>query len=156
MAGRRYGERLGDLRRLTLRRSGRADANPELGERAPYATLVSRIVRRTHDGREDAVAHLLVCRLSGREVHPVDWCIPPIKVTSYVDVQVLPRWRNRIQVLFSGDRDRFGASNAFGERTVESYTTVDWLSSFDVARGVLRVGVQNPLNRQYFTRDSQL
>ncbi|HEV3484119.1 MAG TPA: TonB-dependent receptor, partial [Vicinamibacterales bacterium] len=57
------------------------------------------------------------------------WRIPPLKLTPYVEFQVLPRWQNRIQVLYSGDRDRFGSSNAFGERPVESYTTVDWVSA---------------------------
>ena len=84
------------------------------------------------------------------------WRIPPLKLTAYVDARVLPRWQNRIQVLYSGDRDRFPNSNGFGERPVESYTTVDWLSSVETSRGVIRAGVQNLLNRQYFPRDSQL
>jgi iron complex outermembrane receptor protein len=73
-----------------------------------------------------------------------------------VDVRVVPRWENRIQVLYSGDRNRFPTSNGFGERAVESYATVDWLSAIETSRGVIRAGVQNLLNRQYFTRDSQL
>jgi iron complex outermembrane receptor protein len=84
------------------------------------------------------------------------WRIPPVKVTSYVDVQTLSRWQNRFQVLYSGTRDRFPNSNAFGERPVESYATVDWLSAVEMPRGVIRLGIQNLLNRQYFTRDSQL
>jgi iron complex outermembrane receptor protein len=84
------------------------------------------------------------------------WRIPPFKLTSYVDVRVVPRWENRIQVLYSGDRNRFPTSNGFGERAVESYATVDWLSAIETSRGVIRAGVQNLLNRQYFTRDSQL
>ena len=84
------------------------------------------------------------------------WRIAPLKVTSYVDVRVRPRWQNRLQVLYSGSRDRFGASSAFGERPVESYATVDWLSSFETSKGLIRAGVQNLLNNQYFLRDSQL
>ena len=84
------------------------------------------------------------------------WRIAPLKLTSYVDVRIWPRWQNRIQVLHSGDRNRFPNSNGFGERPVESYTTVDWLSAVETSRGVIRAGVQNLLNRQYFTRDSQL
>ena len=113
-------------------------------ERLDAGTGVSWVEGKHDPDRDDVYTYLN------------SWRIPPIKVTSYVDVRVLPGWRNRIQVLFSGDRNRFGASNAFGERAVDSYATVDWLSSFDVARGVLRAGVQNLLNRQYFTRDSQL
>jgi iron complex outermembrane receptor protein len=84
------------------------------------------------------------------------WRIPPVKVTAYVDVQTLSWWQNRFQVLYSGTRDRFPNSNAFGERPVESYATVDWLSGMETPRGVIRLGIQNLLNRQYFTRDSQL
>jgi iron complex outermembrane recepter protein len=84
------------------------------------------------------------------------WRIPPLKVTSYIDVRILPQWQNRVQALYSGSRNRFGNSNAFGERPVESYTTIDWLSSVGTPRGVIRLGIQNLLNRQYFPRDSQL
>ena len=84
------------------------------------------------------------------------WRIPPLKLTSYVDVRLLPRWQNRFQLLYSGDRNRFPNSNGFGERAVESYTTVDWLSAFETPGGVIRAGIQNLLNRQYFPRDSQL
>ena len=84
------------------------------------------------------------------------WRIPPLKLTPYVEFQVLPRWRNRVQVLYSGARNRFGNSNAFGERPVESYTTVDWVSAFETDRGVISLGIQNLLNHQYFLRDSQL
>jgi iron complex outermembrane receptor protein len=84
------------------------------------------------------------------------WRIPPVKATSYLEFRVLPRWQNRLQLLYSGDRNRFGNSNAFGERPVESYTTLDWLSAFETPKGTLRVGIQNLLNNQYFLRDSQL
>ncbi|WP_284352594.1 TonB-dependent receptor [Roseisolibacter agri] len=93
--------------------------------------------------------------------------IQPAKLTAHVEHQTLPRWRNRVQVLHSGARDRAyeaflarpgvnPAVPAFGERRVASYTLVDLLSTADVGRGTLSVGVRNLLNRQYFPIVSQL
>jgi iron complex outermembrane receptor protein len=93
--------------------------------------------------------------------------IQPPKLTAYVEHQTLARWRNRVQVLYSGDRDRSyeafldrpgidPAVPAFGERRVESYAVVDLLSSLGLGRGTLSIGVRNVLNRQYFPIVSQL
>lgn len=82
--------------------------------------------------------------------------IPPVKVTAYVEHDTLPGWRNRLQLVYSGSRQRFGKSTAFGERPVGDYTTVDYLGSVRLWKGSLRFGVENLLNRQYFTRESQL
>lgn len=84
------------------------------------------------------------------------WRIPPLKLTPYVEFRFLHRWQNRLQVLYSGNRNRFGDRSAFGERPVESYTMVDWLSTIETPRGMIRIGIQNLLNRQHFLRDSQL
>lgn len=82
--------------------------------------------------------------------------IPGPNGTAWFEHQTTRSWRNRVQVLWSGERDRFGASTAFGERPIESYTVVDLLSTFDLRRGQLYVGVQNALNAEYFVRDAQL
>jgi iron complex outermembrane receptor protein len=93
--------------------------------------------------------------------------IQPPKLTAYLDHLTLARWRNRVQVLYSGDRDRAyeafldrpaidPAQPAFGERRVENYTVVDLLSTVDLGHGVLSVGVRNLLNVQYFPIVSQL
>jgi iron complex outermembrane receptor protein len=74
----------------------------------------------------------------------------------WLEHQTTRAWSNRIQMLWSGDRDRFGTSTAFGERPIESYQVVDLLSSFNLSRGVLTIGVQNLLNERYFVRDAQL
>lgn len=76
--------------------------------------------------------------------------------TLWADHQTTPRWRNRLQVLYSGDRDRFGTSTAFGERPIESYQVVDLTSSFDLRLGRLDVGIENLLNEKYYVRDAQL
>lgn len=93
--------------------------------------------------------------------------IQPPKLTAYVEHQTLAGWKNRLQVLHSGARDRAyeaflarprvnPAAPAFGERPVRSYTVVDLLSTVSAARGVLSVGVRNLFNRQYFPVVSQL
>jgi iron complex outermembrane recepter protein len=82
--------------------------------------------------------------------------IPPVKLTAYVEHDTTARWRNRLQLLYSGERARFGRSVAFGERAVEDYATLDYLGSVRLPKGRLRFGVENLLNRQYFVRESQL
>ena len=93
--------------------------------------------------------------------------IQPPKLTAYVEHETLPRWRNRLQALYSGARDRSyeafldrpgidPAAPAFGERRVAGYTVVDLLSSLELGRGTLSVGVRNLLNEQYFPIVSQL
>lgn len=87
--------------------------------------------------------------------------IPPLKVTAYVEHDTLPRlkWRNRVQALYSGFRDRayhdLGAA-AFGGREVNDYFTVDLASSIALGRGTLSLGVENLLNQAYFPVVSQL
>ena len=76
--------------------------------------------------------------------------------TIWLEHQTTPSWRNRVQALFSGDRDRFETSTAFGERPIESYSVVDLASTFALRAGELTVGVQNLLNERYFVRDAQL
>lgn len=93
--------------------------------------------------------------------------IQPPKLTAYLEHRTLPRWSNRVQALYSGVRDRAydafldrpginPAAPAFGERRVEAYTTVDFLTTLGVGRGTLSLGVRNLLNAQYFPVVSQL
>jgi iron complex outermembrane receptor protein len=74
--------------------------------------------------------------------------IAPIKVTAYVENQTFPGWRNRLQMLLSGSRDRsFDAGVDDG--TIDSYLIVDYISSIDVGPGTLNIGIQNLFNTQY-------
>jgi len=74
--------------------------------------------------------------------------ISPIKVTAYVENQTTPGWRNRLQMLLSGSRDRsFDAGVDDG--TIDSYLIVDYISSIDVGPGTLNIGIQNLFNTQY-------
>lgn len=90
------------------------------------------------------------------------WRIQPMKFTAYVQQETLPGWSNRLQVLLSGNRHRAFDERpdpqvvGFGQRPVDGYTVVDWLSSISLGPGSLSVGVQNLLNRQYFPVVSQL
>jgi iron complex outermembrane recepter protein len=81
--------------------------------------------------------------------------IRPPKLTAYVEHQTLPNWSNRLQMLVSGHRNRFGDSTDFAQYEVNGYTTLDWFSSIKLAKGTLFVGIENLLNRDYYTPQSQ-
>ncbi|WP_187291895.1 TonB-dependent receptor domain-containing protein [Nitrospina gracilis] len=82
--------------------------------------------------------------------------IPPLKVTGYVENQTLPNWRNRLQVLYSGNRDRFHGQTGFGRGTVSDFYVVDLLSAYKFKVGTLKVGIRNLLDEQYFPTISQM
>lgn len=85
--------------------------------------------------------------------------IPPLKLTGHVEYVVLPRWRVRLQALYSGERTRAVddlGPTVFGGRPVRNYATVDLISSFQIGPGMLHCGVENLLNEQYFLPVSQL
>lgn len=83
--------------------------------------------------------------------------IAPLKVTAYLENQTTPGWRNRIQALYSGGRDRFANETVFGQREVDGYFTLDYISSIDLGSGsTLDIGVKNLLGTDYFPVVSQL
>src|SRR5699024_2648133 len=87
--------------------------------------------------------------------------IPPLKIFGYVEFDTVPswQWRNRVQVLYSGDRVQAFhdlGPTAFGGRKVESFTTVDLISTIRLGPGTLKLGIENLLNNQYFTPVSQM
>jgi len=82
--------------------------------------------------------------------------VPPIKLTGFVEYRPLDWWQNRLQVLYSGDRDPDGATNFGGTADeVDSFVIFDYYAAFDVGPGELRVGVENLLNEDYFTVAAQ-
>jgi iron complex outermembrane receptor protein len=81
--------------------------------------------------------------------------IPPLKLTGFVTYAPTPRLRTRLQVLYSGARDRFPESTAFAQGAVESYTTVDLATAFDVGSGTIELGVENLFDTFYFPTVSQ-
>ncbi|AFY58513.1 outer membrane receptor protein [Rivularia sp. PCC 7116] len=82
--------------------------------------------------------------------------IPPLKLTAYVENETLPGWSNRLQALFSGERDLFADNTRFGRRPVDSYFVLDYISSIKMGAGTLQIGVENLLDNQYFPVVSQL
>jgi iron complex outermembrane receptor protein len=80
--------------------------------------------------------------------------IPPLKLTAYVQNETLPGWNNRLQFLYSGNRDRGFKDGSDGGR-ISSYLTVDYISAVKIGSGVLQVKVENLLNNQYFPVLSQ-
>ena len=81
--------------------------------------------------------------------------IQPIKVTAYVENLTLPSWRNRLQLLVVGSRDR-ALEAGVDEQAIDSYATFDFISSLDIGQGTLTLGIQNILDNQYFPVDSQI
>lgn len=81
--------------------------------------------------------------------------ITPLKLTAYIENETLPGWRNRLQALFVGDRNR-----AFDQEVdlgaISSYITVDYISSIKLGPGSLQIGIENLLNKQYYPIQSQL
>jgi len=87
--------------------------------------------------------------------------IQPIKFSFYVQNQTTPQWSNRLQLLVVGSRDRaFEETDANGNPIdpfpINSYATLDWVSSLDLGSGRLTFAVQNLLDNQYFPVDSQI
>ncbi|MEM7715118.1 MAG: TonB-dependent receptor [Cyanobacteria bacterium P01_A01_bin.68] len=81
--------------------------------------------------------------------------VSPLKLTAYLENQTLPGWRNRLQALYVGSRDRaFDAEvDPIG---IDSYLLVDLISSLKLGDGTLSLGVRNLLNNQYFNINNQL
>ncbi len=81
--------------------------------------------------------------------------INPLKLTAYVEHETAPGWQNRLQLLYSGSRNR-AFDDGVDFREVEDFVTLDLISSLQVGSGTLRLGIQNLLDNQYFSPVSQL
>lgn len=75
--------------------------------------------------------------------------ISPLKLTTYIEHQTTPGWRNRLQLVYIGNRDR-----AFDEGVdpvgIDNYLVVDYIGSVKVGPGTLNIGIENLLDTQYF------
>ncbi|KAM3111557.1 TonB-dependent receptor domain-containing protein [Phormidesmis sp. 146-33] len=81
--------------------------------------------------------------------------VQPIKLTAYVENETLPGWRNRLQALYIGSRDRaFTAS--IDPVGIDSYFLVDLVSSIKLGSGTLNIGIQNLFNNQYINVKNQI
>lgn len=82
--------------------------------------------------------------------------IPPLKITAYGQYQAADQL-HRLQLLYSDSDDfRLDGATGFGRRTVDSYTTLDWLSRWQLDLGSIELGIENLLNEDYFTVYGQL
>lgn len=80
--------------------------------------------------------------------------IQPFKATAYLENETLPGWRNRVQALFVGGRDRaFDAG--VDQFQVTGYTLVDVFSTINVGPGKLQLGIQNLFDKEYLPFNSQ-
>jgi iron complex outermembrane receptor protein len=80
--------------------------------------------------------------------------VPPFKLTGFLEYRPTDWWSNRLQALYSGDRNPdspngFGGQ-VFGAGDVDSFVIVDYYASFKAGPGDLRLGVENVLNEDYF------
>lgn len=74
--------------------------------------------------------------------------IPPVKVTSFVEVFPTDWAAARLQGLYSGDRNP--DSSLFGGSEVNDYILFDLFASVDTGYGQLELGVENLFNEDYF------
>ena len=90
--------------------------------------------------------------------------IPPLKGTAYASYAPVAGWTNRVQLLYSGERDRFAPQDdgtyTYGQAPVDAYTTVDLRTALDLGalgagRGTIQVGLENVLDTFYFPPVSQ-
>ena len=80
--------------------------------------------------------------------------ISPLKVTAYIENQTTPGWRNRLQVLALGDRNR-AFEQEIDVLPIEGYFVLDFISSIEAFGGTISLGVENLLNNQYLDLESQ-
>lgn len=74
--------------------------------------------------------------------------IQPLKLTAYVEHETDFGWRNRLQALYVGDRDRAFEAGV-DPVALGNYITLDLISSIPLAGGRLSLSVENLLNEQY-------
>lgn len=90
----------------------------------------------------------------------IDWLalssldVQPLKLTAYVENETLPGWRNRLQMLVVGNRDR-AFDDEVEEFEIDGYTTLDFISSVQIGQGKLELGIENLLDNQYLPVSSQ-
>lgn len=80
--------------------------------------------------------------------------IAPLKVTAYVEHQTTPRWSNRLQMLYVGDRDR-AFKDGVDPQPIYSYVVLDYLSNVKIGPGTLSIGIENLLDTFYVNATSQ-
>lgn len=84
--------------------------------------------------------------------------IPPLKLTTYLEFKPTEAWSHRVQATyFDGADYRLNGAASFGRRKVDSYTTVDVISQYQLSEhDQVSMGIQNLFNRSYYPLYSQL
>ncbi|NWO07748.1 MAG: TonB-dependent receptor [Alteromonadaceae bacterium] len=83
--------------------------------------------------------------------------IPPLQLRTYAEYSPSNQWFHRLQVNYSGSRDdAFEDEVGFGSREVESYTTVDFHTRYQINQHKVSIGIENLLNEDYYTVYGQL
>lgn len=81
--------------------------------------------------------------------------VQPWKLTAYVQHQTTPTWSNRLQLLYSGNRNR-GFEDGSDGVAIEDYITFDLISQLQLGQGILSLAIENLLDSQYFPVYSQV
>jgi iron complex outermembrane recepter protein len=82
--------------------------------------------------------------------------LSPLRVTSYAEWELLPKWHNRVQVSYIHETDEYDAAEeALGFMDTNSYTLVDFTSSYPLGPGRVALGVSNLLNKEYVNVTNQ-
>jgi len=81
--------------------------------------------------------------------------IPPLKMTSYVNVKPMQKLNLNLQWIYSGDRDRFApnAKGAYssGEGPVKSFNIFNLAAAYQVTSKLnLNLGIENLLDKAYY------
>jgi iron complex outermembrane receptor protein len=98
-------------------------------------------------------------KINDKEVYLGGDRIGPPKTTAYVSYSPLSNWLLRVQMLNAGNRKRFDPVNgkySYGTGPMNTFTTFSFFSnySFDKSSSI-QLGVENILNKDYFTIPSQ-
>jgi iron complex outermembrane receptor protein len=85
--------------------------------------------------------------------------INPPKTTAYVAYSILSNWQVRVQMLNAGNRKRFDPVNgkySYGTGPINSFTTFSFFTNYNFdKRSSLQMGIENLLNKDYYTIPSQ-
>lgn len=97
--------------------------------------------------------------VNGQKIYLGGDRINPPKTTAYVSYSILPSWLVRLQMLNAGSRKRFDPVNgkySYGTGPIDSFTTFSFFSNYSIDKSSsIQVGIENLLNKDYFTIPSQ-
>lgn len=82
--------------------------------------------------------------------------LSPPRATFFADFTPLIDWSNRLQVTYFGSTSEYDAEErAMGYMNTDSYTLVDFTSSYPIGPGRIALGVSNLLNEEYVNVTNQ-